>query len=388
MLKMPKTGLAPSEAEDKDLAYWGKRLAEELEKDPNKRFADRDRELLAAIRGEQARRGNGAARSAAAPRPAAAAPPQTQAIQRAPQTQGLSLEKLTHEPAAITARLRELSGSYHLVTPTTQVEALPIGFGVAISLVNVNPDTSKSGPGDVYSVGGGKVGLAGTKILEIAGAAGVDWDPRECGRLDNGSNPHYCHFRAVGYVKNLDGSERRLIGEVEIDAREGSPQIDEIVSKAREANPPRDPSIQIRELRKFLLRHAETKAKLRAIASMGIKRSYNPSELSKPFAVARLMFTGRTEDPNLREKFALMNAEHAIKGRSALYGGAPPALSQRPAPEFRGHEPPPPGSVDEDYNDLGGYDYDTDGEEKPPSEPKASAEPVGEPVGDDARGGY
>jgi hypothetical protein len=120
------------------------------------------------------------------------------------------------------------------------------------------------------------------------------------------------------------------------------------------------------------LRHAETKAKLRAIASMGVKRSYKPSELGKPFAVARLMFDGHSEDPVLRREFALMKARRAIDGRAALYGGDAP----RRLPAFRGHQPPPPGSVVDDPDDLGGADYDTSGTDVPPVSSAAPAQPA------------
>src|SRR5690606_27908444 len=180
------------------------------------------------------------------------------------------------------------------------------------------------GPKEVYDVGG-RLGLAGDTLNRIAAAAGLTWDPHASGRLDDGSDPHYCHYRAVGHVRHFDGSIRTVTGEVEIDAREGSPQIEEIRSKAaaraRKDNRKNDGGeAQIRELRKFLLRHAESKAKNRAIACMGVKRSYAPAELQKPFAVARLMWTGQTDDPELRREFARMHAERMLDGTAALYG--------------------------------------------------------------------
>lgn len=343
---------------------------------PASQMSDRDLQWYAnecraaapkqAAAAELQRRKNGGQRAPAPP-----APPPTPAgtsLARAPaQGQGapLSLEKLTHEPAIVTARLAELSQQYHLVTPATQVDALPIGFGVAVSLVRVDPNTSKDGPGEVYPMGGGKLGISGFKILDIGSAVGVDWDDEKSGRLDDGSDSRYCHYRAVGYVKNFDNSKRRIQGEVEIDVRPGGAAYDEIITKAESSG--RDPNPQILELRKFLLRHAETKAKCRAVASLGIKRSYTATELAKPFAVARLMFTGHTDDPQLRRDFALLNAEHAIRGSSALYGEPRRLPPQRPAPlqEFQGHAPPPPGLTagdEPDYGDVGNFDYEAEGE--------------------------
>jgi hypothetical protein len=135
---------------------------------------------------------------------------------------------------------------------------------------------------------------------------------------------------------------RTVTGEVEIDMREGSPQIEAMKARAKDGA---NIESQIRDTRLFLLRHAETKAKLRAIADMGVKRSYTAQELSKPFAIARVMFTGKTQDPELRRMFASKIADSMLGGHRALYGGVPatqaPALSAPvAAPQLAGHEPP------------------------------------------------
>jgi hypothetical protein len=199
----------------------------------------------------------------------------------------------------------------------------------------------------VYRVGN-KVGLAKAPLEKIWGAAGGDWIPHLTGRIDNGKDPRYWRYRATGVIKNTDGTPRHLVGEVELDARDGSDLINEIITKAKAKESDRDyqgkrdeGASQILELRKFLGRHAESKAKNRAIASMGVKRSYHPAELDKPFAVVRLVFTGHSEDPVLREKLALLNAQAALHGSFALYGGAPPPMA---LPQGGGYEPPPVGA--------------------------------------------
>src|SRR5690606_41429138 len=63
---------------------------------------------------------------------------------------------------------------------------------------------------------------------------------------------------------------------------------------------------------------------------MGVKRSYAPAELQNPFAVARLTWTGQTDDPELRREFARMHAERMLDGTAALYGASPAsALPER-----------------------------------------------------------
>lgn len=364
------------EASLEGINFWLNKKRDELAADPEGQWSSRNKSWITAAEAELKRRSEGGK-----PAPSQQQRQPSTALAAPQRTAALEIAGAWHEAKAVDAELRKASESMHLVAPATVCGALPEGCEVALSIVYVNPSTDKDGPGDVYPVGGGKVGLSGTTLARIGAAAGVDWDMERSGRLDNGREPLYCHYRAVGTVRNFDGSIRTISGEVEIDARDGSPQIDEIRQKAKDRADKGDS--QILELRKFLLRHAERKAKNRAIADMGIKRSYNAKELEKPFAVARLMATGRTNDPALREKFALMNFDKLTSGRSALYGppthatprlsppgGALPALTphERAAESggqfYVGHEPPPLGGV-----------HDTEAEPAPDSEPYAAGGP-------------
>ena len=350
-------------------------LETKLKENPDKPFADKDKAWIVAAKAELKRRDGGGAQLARQP-VAAAAP-----IQRAaPPVLGSSM----NDPTAVSEHLTKLSQSHHIVSPATTVDCLPPGCGVAVSYVLVDTNIKN---GEVYDVGG-KLGLSGTTLARIAASAGVDWDPSQSGRLDNGSDPHYCHFRAVGHVRNFDGSVRTITGEVEIDAREGSPQADEIRQKAQAKG--KDGASQLLELRKFLLRHAESKAKNRAIAGMGVKRCYNPAELSKPFAVCRLMWTGETQDSELKRMFAEKTADMMLGGMSAMHGKpapqpAPAPHAPQPAPQrfdttsvpqFRGHAPPAVGPVATEINDFD--DYDFGGEEQQP-DPKSDVKPKTEP---------
>src|SRR5690606_2546348 len=130
-----------------------------------------------------------------------------------------------------------------------------------------------------------------------------------------------------------------------------------------------------------------------AIASMGVKRSYAPAELQKPFAVARLVWTGQTDDPELRREFARMHAERMMDCAAALYGRRAPLPPARPAPSlpvpsFRGHAPPPVRTSASDEYD--GADYDALGEPVPesnePARPRAEAPAAAIDPGDYDRG--
>jgi len=120
---------------------------------------------------------------------------------------------------------------------------------------------------------GDKLALDGTTLQKLASAAGAT--VVESHRTDDGSDPHYCSWETVLEYRSFDGQLMQRRGNVEIDVREpyGAAYV-EIVEKARAKNRPADK--QLLELRKFLTRHAESKAYNRAIAAMALKRSYLP----------------------------------------------------------------------------------------------------------------
>jgi hypothetical protein len=365
-----------NQASDEGIKWWLNKKREELAADPNGRWAANNQEWIEAAEAELARRAGGG-KPVAGPAPQQRQPAPSRALQRQQPSDVQVLGSSMHDPAAVTAKLQELSASYHMVGPATKVDGMPAGCGVAIAFVTVNSDAGKDGPGDVYKVGD-KLALSGATLAKIGAAAGVSWDPQQCGRLDNGSDPHYCHFRAVGQVRNFDGSLRVLTGEVEIDAREGGAAEVEIRKKASDR--PDKGDAQLLELRKFLLRHAERKAKNRAIADMGVKRAYTKQELEKPFAVARLMFTGQSDDPELRKMFASKTADAMLGGMTALYGGTPPAQLPPPAPapvehhtpQFQGHAPPQ--VQPRQHHDTSGHEAPPDSGNYGPPTPEELAE--------------
>jgi hypothetical protein len=229
--------------------------------------------------------------------------------------------------------LEEALENYHLVSPATSCGVVPEGCAVAMSLVKVDPNPDNK---EVYQVTGG-LGLGKVAINKIAMAAGVSWDPRLSMRLDNGRDPYVCRFQAVGTVRHFDGTELTIMGTKEMDLRPGSAQVEALESRykaavekwergGRKGYEPKPPDAQIREMRLFIEAHAETKARLRAIRAIGIKTSYAPQELAKPFAVARLMFTGQSSDPMLRMMFAQERARAMLMGKSMMYGQQPMQL--------------------------------------------------------------
>lgn len=235
------------------------------------------------------------------------------------------------------------------------VSAMPPGWGVVLSAVNITPD-------DTYDIEG-KVALGKSGIDKIAAAAGVSWDPKQSGRVDDGADPNYCEYRAVGTITDMDGQKRTIMGTRDTDLRAGSAKYEEIMEATAQGKPAPDWKKQknLRRARLFILPMTESKAMLRAVRSaLGIAVSYPADEIrTKPFLVAKPYFHGKTGDPEVDREIAKMQAAHALGIVDQVYGQralpepettpppkpvAPPAL---PAPE-EGAQAPEGDGVDRD----------------------------------------
>lgn len=274
------------------------------------------------------------------------------------QSTALALTGSTRSASDLAQRLASIADQAHVVAPAMSAATLPEGCEVVTSavLIDVAHETYKVGnvkEGNEYveTRGLGKVALE-----KIAGAAGISWDPSASGRLDDGSDPYYCAWRVVGNLRHFDGTEVTIEGSKEMDLREGSPQLQALFDRAKTGKS-KDPTAQIREMRLHIMAHAESKARLRAIRSIGLRPAYTATELKKPFVVARLVFSGRSADPETQRAFSMMTAQAMLGGRRALYGGerdsralpAPRAVQALPAPQRLA--PPPVGSTPMDDDD-------------------------------------
>lgn len=222
-------------------------------------------------------------------------------------------------------RLQEASESGHLITPATSVGYIPDGFSVAITAVHVDARPVKES-GEVYDVGGGKLALVKSALRRIGNAAGVNW--LESKRTDDGSRANYVSWQAKATWKDFAGEPQGLIGNVTMDLRESSEQIIGIRERARDGS---DAEKQIRDLRLFMHRHAESKAKNCALRDLGMKANFSREELKKPFFVAKLMFTGESDDPVLRRRWAELRVLRELQGSAALFGAASAVAGQLPA---------------------------------------------------------
>lgn len=262
-----------------------------------------------------------------------------------PRSRALVLTGASNDPLETSKMLAVANEHAHLVSPATSVAMLPEGCSVVLSQVLIDPS-------ETYKAGD-KLGLAKSALDRIAAGAGISWSPEQSGRLDDGSDPYYCAWRAVGTLRQLDGTEITIEGSKEMDLRNGSPQLEGLYERFESDRrnprqgraPAKDPTGQIREMRLHIMAHAESKARLRAIRSIGVRSAYTPKDLEKPFVVARLMFTGYSEDPGIRARFAELTAQAFLGGRRALYGGpsaGPLVSASRPAQSGAPRLSPPP----------------------------------------------
>jgi hypothetical protein len=316
-------------------------VAKRLREEPGNKFAAKDRAWLDEAQRVFAERSEGVVVSGPG---ALAPPPQRQAapLAVAPQTSEL-LAKVTlgalRDAKEASEALAKAAAFGHLISPQTVVGTLPEGCSLMVSSVVV--DAAR----DTYpQAGSSERGLHKVALNKIASAAGIDWDPILSRRLDNGSHPHYRCCQAVGRVRQFDGTWRTQDALKEIDLREiGQDYLDII---AREEQKKRDEgqryqgdggAKEIAVKRKHILSLCDTEAKLRATrALVSLRVSYRPDELAKPFIVVRLVFDGRSENPETAKYFRERIADSFLGSSAALYG-APAAPAA--APQLRAAEP-------------------------------------------------
>lgn len=222
--------------------------------------------------------------------------------------EGLSASS-SPNPGQVTQTIKRALATGHYMGAATSCSTLPHGCEVAFSAVKIDP-TRETYPLPV----GSKRGIGKTALNRIAKAIGVDWDTRLSHRTDDGKDSCFASFKAVGHYRDFDGTWRTIEGEKQMDLRDGSER-----ARTMKAG-------ELSETRKFIAEHAETKAKLRAIRSIGIETSYDPGFYDDPIICARLIFTGRSDNPEIQARFADMIAAAMLGNTNLLYGEAPRAL--------------------------------------------------------------
>lgn len=256
-------------------------------------------------------------------------------------------------------QIEDLCTRFNVIAPPVQVlGGFAPGYALIASVVKVNAKVNEDGQGaETYYDRGfmkskdqralNRVGLA-----RVATAAGVKWTPN-CGRRDDGKTPNFWEYYAEGLVDTPDGSYQVVTGSVEIDLRDGSAQIGgwtpeqwaavmkENERKSRDEkvwniNGWSDKRVQQARSRGHAL--AETKAKNRAVRSLGLQQVYTETELDKPFVIFRATYQPDMSDPVVRQ----MVAQRALHGRQMLY----PSSAAVTAQPFIAAPQAPAGTID------------------------------------------
>jgi hypothetical protein len=227
----------------------------------------------------------------------------------------------------------------HLITPF-MIQDIPAKHVPVLIPIPVDPDPKKD---DVYPVGNEKYALGRNPLRRIEQALGIDWDlrPGMTGRVDNGSNPDYIHYKAIGLCPMPDGTKKTIVGEKEIrvdllmeeavakyrkkavgyqrdtgptgqDFRRTFPTPDNVEEYVQEKA-----RHEILQIKKHLLPRAATGAKCIAVKSLGVREAYTLEELKHPFLVLKIQPRLDMNDP---EDAALIRAQ-ALGMVETLYSG-------------------------------------------------------------------
>lgn len=241
-----------------------------------------------------------------------------------------------HDLGSLTDAFQKAQSRFNVCFPVMKPDLIPPLYSVALRPVAIDARLDQAGKpmsGDLYKErGSDKYALTKVALDKLAAAANVSWHPAYTGRVDNGSEMYFRTYRACGMVLGLDGTPRLITKHKSLDLRDGAPHgmKDDELAQAR----------------KHIDALCESKAMNRVIRTIAhIKSTYTQEELKRPFVIAALVFTGETEDPELKREVAKALVARATNASAMLFG---PALGAGHAPETptSGLLAPPPIGTD------------------------------------------
>ena len=256
---------------------------------------------------------------------------------------------------------KKLEGYIVLTVPT--IQEVPAMHRLVLKVVKPEMEMKdrKLISNDLYPQAGGSVAFRRNFYDKLAGAAGIQWVYHAFRRMDNGSNPRFCHYQAVGIIKGLEGQWVTKVADKAIDmdvmeqelrdkcwerannyvelATDPTPAPDDDIKLARafvkeyptQADRGRWVEEKIRpdalQIQKHIVARAQTGAMSRVVEkALSLKKSYLAKELEKGFIFGSLVFTPDETNP-IDRKFMLDEASGA---RSALYPASPTSSPNTP----------------------------------------------------------
>jgi len=168
--------------------------------------------------------------------------------------------------------------------------------------------------GDTYNVQGAHT-LSATSLDRISNAFGVIWDPDRSCRIDDGTHPHLCIFKAVGAFMGTDGMPVTISGTNRTDLRDGSAQ-----TEGYRENDGTFKTAKLRKDRQHMLAISESKARARAFRkAIGLK-SMTVDDIRRPWVVFKVQLTGESDDWHTQRKFERIIFQNALGARLGLFG--------------------------------------------------------------------
>jgi hypothetical protein len=260
---------------------------------------------------------------------------------------------------------------WNLLLPTTNIGGLSEFHKPVTDKVTLSPDPKEN---DVYpgtavdDVPYFRIHAQGLHKLSLC--AGIQWDPMQCRRTDDGSDRDYVSYAVLGGIRKADGTMLWVPGNSDIDMEVEEEEI--FAGHYKRANTWKKAQDQkdayVRDAtkkdllykRKHKLKLVETGAMNRVVRKiLALKPQYSKEELLKPFLVIRIVLQPNFSDREFRQR--MMDA--SIQAITGIYG--PPATRQLPAPapgdvidiplaEGPTADPEPPPETEPDNAESGG----------------------------------
>lgn len=235
---------------------------------------------------------------------------------------GMTLVRSTRDTASVLEAVSKArQAGFNVLTSATLTETLPMDCQLSIRIVQVR------GERDFYSTGKNKYAPSGKMLDKIAQAGGLRWRVDLFRREDDGREPYYCRYAAVGVAPDpATGEPRMMRGTKAIDLRDGSPLCEEMLENARNSSYNKTPEAAqaagekaIRQKRKFINELAETGARLRVIRSLfSIDSDFSSDEIKRDFVIVSLDHIPHlSNDPAVNAR----HREDARQLRQAMYYG-------------------------------------------------------------------
>jgi hypothetical protein len=225
----------------------------------------------------------------------------------------------TPEPGSALAVLEEYerSGKVNVLRPVISIDRAPDArspyLAETVQIVQIVPEVDTYHDFRYANDRDGLHALSGLGLAKIAAAAGVKWIPEECRVEERTRRPDghvYIRYRAAGAIRQPNGEWHLEIATKDLDTAQEEEELREAyrrraASGRGKAMSESDIEEAVRrdllQLRKFLLGHAETKAKNRVIRRiLALRQVYSTAELRRPFAVPRLVYRPDVAEANLR----------------------------------------------------------------------------------------